>query len=124
MIINSSPLTQIYFIDYGNTESVEFSHIANIPPSLLSAPAFAVQSTLSGVEPAAGAEWGRAASDAFSDMVMISIASVEVVKKLPNSSYLVKLTVQGKSPADQLIAGTLLSSLLYNYQILVSSIQQ
>ena len=74
------PKASVFFLDYGNSDTVAVGSIKELKEDFRSLPAQAVHCSLHGVQPSSG-EWSEEASMAFEDMVMCSEFTATVHEK-------------------------------------------
>ncbi len=67
---DSSGTADVFFLDFGSTESLMLSDLRGLPPEYLSLPAQAVSFSVSGILPVGGGEWSDDAIIAFSELVI------------------------------------------------------
>ena len=75
----TGPEASVFFLDYGNTDTVSVRHVKALKEEFRGHPAQAMNCGLNGVAPSA--EWTEDASAAFEDMVMEHEYTATVMKK-------------------------------------------
>lgn len=80
----------VFFLDYGNTETVSAGNIRELKEEFRTLPAQAIKCGLSGVAPASG-RWTEEAAAKFEEMVMDKEYMATVISKEPVGSHIVSL---------------------------------
>ena len=76
----SGPEATVFFLDYGNTDTVSVGNVKELKEEFRSLPAQAVSCGLKGVTPSSG-EWTEHASAAFEDLVLEHEYTATVIEK-------------------------------------------
>ena len=77
-IDNSSGTAQVFFVDFGNTETVNLDDIKECHPDFFTLPAQAVSFSLAKMSPVGG-EWSQGAINSFKELVVNQSLTCEVV---------------------------------------------
>ena len=85
----SNDAALVYFVDYGNTESVSLGLICKLNPSMRNMPAVAAKCCLAGTGPKSGS-WDQAAIDHFEELVVDKEFEMKVVDR-KGDTYIVNL---------------------------------
>nr|XP_029132761.1 tudor domain-containing protein 6-like isoform X1 [Labrus bergylta] len=80
---------KVFFVDYGNTEVVDRSHIRMLPDKFKKLPRLALKCTLAGVRPK-DEKWSPSACDFFNTSVTDKVLNVHVMAKY-DENYVVQL---------------------------------
>ncbi|XP_028858147.1 tudor domain-containing 6 isoform X2 [Denticeps clupeoides] len=72
---------KVYFIDYGNTELVEWVNLRELPTKFQKLPATAMKCALAGIKPL-GDGWSKKASSFFESAVLDKIVEVLIIEKI------------------------------------------
>ena len=75
----TSGTAQVFFVDYGNSETVNLADVREPLPDFFSLPAQAVSFSLTEMSPIGGGEWNQAAIGAFKELVVDKYLTCEVV---------------------------------------------
>ena len=83
--LNNSTSCDVYFIDYGNTETIALPMIKEVQPDFKELPAMAVECSLSGVSPHSGSSsFSCKANKRFEELATLYSSMVAYVSKLVN----------------------------------------
>ncbi|GFR68044.1 tudor domain-containing protein 1 [Elysia marginata] len=85
----SNGTAQVYFVDYGNTESVPLDLICRLSPGMKTMPALAAKCCLSGVSSGSGT-WDQSAVDQFEELVVDKEFEMKIVDR-KGDIYIVSL---------------------------------
>ena len=76
---NSSGTAKVFFVDYGNSETVDLADVRELLPDFFTLPAQAVSFSLAEMSPIGGGEWSQSAISAFQELVVDKYLNCEVV---------------------------------------------
>ncbi|KAK7099992.1 fap1 adhesin-like [Littorina saxatilis] len=87
----TGPEATVFFIDFGNNDTVSVGNVKELKEEFRSLPAQAVSCALSGVRPSSG-QWSEDASAKFEDVVMENEYTATVIEKVKNGRHIISLT--------------------------------